>query len=308
MRYLATLNCKNHVDIDKNMSLYVLIRIVEVLEGYSSSILLSGDNIDIKRRITGEYINLARAYSSQYYGKENLVFSDNAAFMYFCNGYQNMIGQLYDMCSRVPLILSKQREEFLSLVLSSCSLATRKYNYFYFTKNSSASAVQMKKPIPMPKNIQDMAGSNANRCKNEYFSLPHIQQQAGSLDAEIALHQGNIQAYESAYSAFKALNPQYVSNKRKIIIGGTLLVILITFILCFILLGISVAFTPILLITIPGAIVVACLSWKKTKSKKLEELDCSYLPAEIKQAKEQRAASTIVLKDAKNKRASIFLK
>ena len=283
-------------------------RIVEVLDGYSSSLSLVGNDSDKKSLFTSDYICLAIAYASFYMKQSTGVFADNTALFNFFSGYQTMIGQLYDMYSRVPIFLSKQCEELLSFILHTCSFATLRYYCYSYVKNSSGPPTKTKKLQLMPKNARDYAKSIAVRCKTDYLSLPHIQQQSGRLNDEIAFHQGNIGAYENAYNGFLAANPQYVSQKRGITVGGTLLVILITAAMCFIVTGLGTLVTPVFLIAIPAAIVAACLIWKRMKANKLAKLDGAFLPAEIMQMREKSIASRKTLSEAKRKKVSLVLK
>lgn len=283
-------------------------RIVEVMEGYTSAMLMLGKDEDTKSRFTGEYIALAIAYSSPLMKHSGTVFADNAAFMFFCNEYQVKISQIYDMYCRVPTIFSNQCESFLSHILRVCSCAEQKYHCYYYINSSSGPPRQMKKLLLMPTNTRGCAKSIADKCRMNYMYLPHIIKQSKSLNEEIAVNQGKITVYENAYNAFGQSNPQYLSQMRSIKVGGTLLVILITVFSCVALFIVSVLTLPYLLVSIPAAIIAACLVWKKMKAKKLAELDSSFLPPEIVEMRKTSDESKVLLERANNKKASLVLK
>ena len=90
-------------------------------------------------RYTDEYINLAKALTAFYDKNSKLVFAYDTSLSNFYAGYRYMIVQLHDMCSRVPMPLSKKREDFLSTVLCACSFASMEYNY-YSSENESRKA------------------------------------------------------------------------------------------------------------------------------------------------------------------------
>ena len=279
----------------------------EVLSGYACAVRAYASDTAKIGSCTQEFLALAYALSdARLYGSDT-AFAGKSAFSVYCLEYISVLKILYNMSRAMPSSQDDKKDGFLSFIRHKCPLADVAYAYPDVHK-VNGQLQQYTARSKMPANIRRDAAAIEKSCKADYFELSHVKQQVGALNGGISERKHLVDEYSAKNSAFRDSHPEYVKSLRSITLWGTLLVILLTIIACFIIVALAVYITPFLLLLIPAAIVAAVFIWKKKKAEKISDLETLYLPAELSSLRDRSEQASAELKGLYKSKKSIKLK